>query len=124
MQRLGPRKTTDPDQLVTPTPIQELPKVPVATARPMAVRVATTATSCVHGFIDDFINVFLDSASNLARQPHTAPLAMYQQAVPTLETISNPLSDRKYSPFQNSWLKDRQQNAKLSWDGCSIPDNS
>jgi hypothetical protein len=43
----------------------------------MAVHIPTTATSRVDGFIDDLINVFLDSAYNLARQPQTVPLTMY-----------------------------------------------
>jgi hypothetical protein len=77
-----PATLRSPDQPVTPTPIRDLPDVPVATARPMAVHKPTTATSCVDGFIDDLINVFLDSAYNLSRQPHTVPLAMFLTSRP------------------------------------------
>jgi hypothetical protein len=91
-----PAKLRSPDQPVTPTPIRDLPEVPVATAWPMAVHIVpTTTTSPVDGFIDDLINVFLDLESNLACQPHTVPLAMYATSPPQAGDNLKPIIRQK-----------------------------
>ena len=77
-----PASLRSPDQPVTPSPVREPPDVPVAKALPMALHIPTTAESRVDGFIDDLINVFVDSEFNCARQPHTVPLAMYVTSRP------------------------------------------
>jgi hypothetical protein len=75
-------KLRSPNQPVTPTPIREMPGITIAKAWPMTVHVPMTATSRANDFINDLINVFLDSEYNLARQPHTVPLAMYVTSRP------------------------------------------
>jgi hypothetical protein len=45
-------------------------------------------------FIDDLMNVFLDTESNLARQPHTVPLAMFVTSRPHAGTTQEPIARR------------------------------
>jgi hypothetical protein len=87
-----PQALRSPNQPVTPTPIRENQAVPVAQARPMALHIPTTATSRVDSFIDDLINVFLDTESNLARQPHTVPLAMFVTSRSPSGTTQEPIA--------------------------------
>ncbi len=89
-----PATLRSPDQPVTPNPIREQKNVPVAQARPMALHIPTTATSRVDSFIDNLINVFLDTDSNLARQPHTVPLAMFLTSRPHAGTTEEPIARR------------------------------
>jgi hypothetical protein len=93
-KRWDPKTLRSPDQPVTPNPIREQKNVPVAQARPMALHIPTTATSRVDSFIDDLINVFLDTDSNLARQPHTVPLAMFLTSRPHAGTTEEPIARR------------------------------
>jgi hypothetical protein len=51
--------------------------VPFATSRPMAVSVSVTLTSRHDCFIDDVIQVFLDTLYNRARMPSIVPLAIH-----------------------------------------------
>jgi hypothetical protein len=48
----------------------------------MAVIVPVTVTARTGGFIDDLIQVFLDTPDNLARAPHSVPLAIHLTSRP------------------------------------------
>jgi hypothetical protein len=62
----------------TPGPKLSSAGVPLAKAMPMAVQIPVKKhTTGVDGFIDNLINVFLDTTVNRAREPHIVPLAMH-----------------------------------------------
>ena len=73
-----------PAQPHTPAPRRQPASVPLAQAKPMAVQVPTTGINegRVDCFIDDLINVFLDTPENCRRQPHVVPLAMHVTSRP------------------------------------------
>ena len=85
-----------PAQPRVPSPIRLSPTIPVAQARPMAVVVpiSDTATGRVDGYIDDLINVFLDSPENCRRQPQVVPLAMHITSRPQAGDDLEPLPRR------------------------------
>ena len=55
---------------------------PYAAAMPCSVEVPVTATSKCDCFIDDIIQVFLDTPDNRAKQPHVVPLAVHVSCRP------------------------------------------
>lgn len=72
----------DPATLASPDhsnpTFRELPDdVPVAEAREIAVPIPTTLNARFDCFIDDIIQVFLDSPENRRRQPAIVPLAVF-----------------------------------------------
>jgi hypothetical protein len=73
-----PSLLRSPTQPHTPGPKLSSTGVPLAKAMPMAVQIPLKKhTTRVDGFIDDLINVFLDTTVNRAREPHIVPLAMH-----------------------------------------------
>ena len=89
-----PATLHSPDQPVTPTVIRMDKDLPFAPGRPMAVSIPTRTTSRVDGFIDDLINVFLDTEDNCRRQPHTVPLAMFVTSRPHAGNKTEPIPRR------------------------------
>ena len=78
-----PAKHRSPAQPLTPEPLRLPAHVPIVQARRMAVSIPPTkAGGRVDGFIDDLINVFLDTPANCLRQPHIVPLAMHLTSRP------------------------------------------
>ena len=83
-----------PAQIQTPEPVR-LPKgVPMATGKVMSVMVPATRGGKVDGFIDDLINVFLDTPENCDRQPHVVPLAMHLTSRPHAGDEEEPIPRR------------------------------
>ncbi|KAI2512067.1 hypothetical protein MHU86_2355 [Fragilaria crotonensis] len=80
----NPDTLRSPAQTATPEPIRVDDSIPMAPAREMAVVVPTgdDLNARVDGFIDDLINVFLDTPQNCSRQPHVVPLAMHATSRP------------------------------------------
>jgi hypothetical protein len=62
---------------------------------PMALVPPTTAEGRVDGYIDDLVNVFLDTTANCARQPHVVPLAAYATMRPHAGDDAEPLPRRE-----------------------------
>ena len=60
----------------------------------MTILVPPTRGGKVDGFIDDLINVFLDTPENCARQPHVVPLAMHVTSRPHAGDDDEPLPRR------------------------------
>jgi hypothetical protein len=89
-----PSTLYNPDQSETPIPVRETDNEPYATARPMAVSIPPTKEGRVDGFIDDLINVFLDTERNCARAPHAVPLAMYATSRPHAGEENEPIKRR------------------------------
>jgi hypothetical protein len=92
--RARPDVLQDPYQAKTPGPVRKDPDIPLLPARPMAVEVQPTIAGHVVGFIDDLINVFLDTVKNCTRAPHMVPLAMRASQV-------GPTPGMKVSPSYN-----------------------
>ena len=70
---------------VAPPPRRLGDDIPISRGRAMAVEVPVAGTENVgrvDGFIDDLINVFLDTPENCRRQPHVVPLAMHVTSRP------------------------------------------
>jgi hypothetical protein len=65
------------EQPNTPVPIMLPNKIPMAKTMPMAVHILTTVTARTDSFIDDLIQVFLDTPLNRAWEPHAVPLAIH-----------------------------------------------
>jgi hypothetical protein len=76
------QKLRSPAQPTTPTPIMLPVSVPIAQARPMAVRDPTTITAWTDSFIDDLIWIFLDTPENQEQEPHAVPLAIHVTSRP------------------------------------------
>jgi hypothetical protein len=89
-----PATLKSPDQTVTPDPIPLGPEIPVASALPMAVTIPPVITGRVDGFIDDLINVFLDTLENCRRQAHVVPLAMFVTSRPHAGDTQEPILRR------------------------------
>jgi hypothetical protein len=89
-----PEVLRSPDQPVTPQPIRLGPEVPFAVALPMAVSIPPVITGRVDGFIDDLINVYLDTIANCQRQPHVVPLAMFVTSRPHAGDDKEPILRR------------------------------
>jgi hypothetical protein len=92
----NPRTLRSPAQPRTPEPIRVDAAVPIAPAREMTVIVPTghDLDARVDGFIDDLINVFLDTPQNCCRQPHVVPLAMHVTSRPHAGDDQEPLPRR------------------------------
>jgi len=77
-----PTELRSPVQGDTPKPIRLPDSIPIARACAQAVEPPPTPEGRVDGFIDDLINVFLDTDRNCARQPHVVPLAVHVTSRP------------------------------------------
>ena len=93
-QEWDPRVLRSPAQPRTPTPVRLPDEVPLGLARTMTILVPPTRGGKVDGFIDDLINVFLDTPENCARQPHVVPLAMHVTSRPHAGDDDEPLPRR------------------------------
>ena len=71
-----------PSQPNTPAPQYEPVDSPFEHSRPCAVVVPTTVTGRTECFIDDLVNVFLATPTNLATEPHVVPLAIHVSSRP------------------------------------------
>lgn len=90
-----PNECRSPAQPDTPEPLRLPAGIPIVQARRMALHIPPTkAGGRVDGFIDDLINVFLDTPSNCARQPHIVPLAMHLTSRPHAGDEEEPLPRR------------------------------
>ena len=89
-----PLKTFSPAQPTVPAPIRLPLTIPLATAKAMAVLAPYTEGERVDGFIDDLINVFLDTPSNLIRQTQSVPLAMQITSRPHSGNTEEPIPRR------------------------------
>jgi hypothetical protein len=90
-----PMECRSPAQPVTPEPLRLPASVPIARARRMAVHIPPTkAGGRVDGFIDDLINVFLDTPVNCLRQPNIVPLAMHLTSRPHAGDEEEPIPRR------------------------------
>ena len=90
-----PDELRSPAQPITPEPRRLSPEIPIAQARTMAVAIPPTkAGGRVDGFIDDLINVFLDTPENCRRQPHVVPLAMHLTSRPHAGDADEPVPRR------------------------------
>ena len=85
-----------PAQPQVPTPIRLSPGIPMAQAKPMSVFIPIPdgIESRVDGYIDDLINVFLDTPENCRRQPQVVPLAMHITSRPHAGEALEPLPRR------------------------------
>jgi hypothetical protein len=90
----NPSTTFSPAQAKVPDPIRLSTTVPWAQAKTMSVTVPYTTGGRVDGFIDDLINVFLDSPDNLIRQTQSVPLAMHITSRPHAGDASEPIPRR------------------------------
>ncbi len=73
-----PAVCRSPAQPSTPEPLRLPTSIPIARAKRMADHIPPTrAGGRVDGFIDDLINVFLDTPTTCLRQPDIVPLAMH-----------------------------------------------
>ena len=92
-----PTELHSPAQPILPTP-QRLPAdVPLAKSKKMAVAIPIPESGLVgrvDGFIDDLINVFLDTPQNCEKQPHTVPLAMHVTSRPHAGEENEPVPRR------------------------------
>ena len=92
-----PSKLHSLAQPVAPPPRRLHDSVPIHPGRIMAVEIPLEEaenTGRVDGFIDDLINVFLDSPSNCRRQPHVVPLAMHVTSRPHAGDGVEPITRR------------------------------
>ena len=90
-----PTTLHNPVQAVAPDPIYwPDPSEPCAPALPMAVGVPPVQRGKVDGFIDDLIQVFWDTPSNVERLPHVVPLAMFVTSRPHAGDTYEPLPRR------------------------------
>ena len=93
-QEWDPTALRSPAQPRTPTPVRLPDTVPLEPAKAMTILVPPTHGGKVDGFIDDLINVFLDTPENCARQPHVVPLAMHVTSRPHAGDNNEPLPRR------------------------------
>ena len=89
-----PKELRSPAQPDTPIPVRLPKEIPIAKCRAMALLVPPTRGGKVDGFIDDLINVFLDTPENCARQPHVVPLAMHVTSRPHAGDDDEPVPRR------------------------------
>ena len=92
----NPGELKSPAQPETPTPVRLPVDIPIAAGREMAVVVPKSGRGGkVDGFIDDLINVFVDTLENCARQPrHVVPLAMHVTSQPHAGENEEPIPRR------------------------------
>ena len=92
-----PVELHSPAQPNVPTPKRLPDDVPVAESRRMAVDIPIPTCGPigrVDGFIDDLINVFLDTPMNCRTQPQTVPLAMHVTSRPHAGDDVEPIARR------------------------------
>ena len=93
-----PRILHSPAQPVVPPPRRLSDSILVSPGRPMAVEIPLDGdmenVGRVDGFIDDLINVFLDTPTNCRRQPHVVPLAMHVTSRPHAGEKAEPIKRR------------------------------
>jgi hypothetical protein len=90
-----PSVCRSPAQPLTPEPRRLPASIPIARARRMAEHIPPTkAGGRVDGFIDDLINVFLDTPTNCRRQPNIVPLAMHLTSRPHAGDDKEPVPRR------------------------------
>ena len=90
-----PAECRSPAQPMTPDPLRLPASVPIAQARRMAVHIPPTkAGGRVDRFIDDLINVFLDTPANCQRHPNIVPLAMHLTSRPHAGDNAEPIPHR------------------------------
>ena len=92
-----PTELYSPAQPTLPKPRRLPTNVPLATSKKMAVCVPIPGSGIigrVDGFIDDLINVFLDTPQNCRTQPQTVPLAMHVTSRPHAGDDNEPLPRR------------------------------
>ena len=90
-----PETLRSPAQPYTPEPIRLPSSVPIAAGKEMAVLVPRPRRGGkVDGFIDDLINIFVDTPENCARQPHAVPLAMHVTSRPHAGDDEEPVPRR------------------------------
>jgi hypothetical protein len=90
-----PAECRSPAQPMTPDPLRLPASVPIAQARRMAVHIPPTkAGGRVDRFIDDLINVFLDTPANCQRHPNIVPLAMHLTSRPHAGGDAEPIPRR------------------------------
>jgi hypothetical protein len=99
-QAWDPRTTFSPTQPTAPAPIRLPLMIPLSTAEAMGVLAPYTEGGRVDGFIDDLINVFLDTPSNLIRQTQSVPLAMQITSRPHGGNTEEPIPRR---PILSQW---------------------
>jgi hypothetical protein len=94
-----PKLLRSPAQPNTPTPKLLPDNVPIAPACLPAVLVPVTTTTKTDGYIDDLMNVCLDTPENRERAPHAVPLIMHltsrphageQEPIPRRGILSKP----------------------------------
>jgi hypothetical protein len=91
----NPIELRSPSQPDTPEPIRLPAGIPLEQSRRLAVLAPMSMPSGkVDGFIDDLINVFVDSPENCARQPHVVPLAMHITSRPHAGEDTEPIPRR------------------------------
>ena len=86
-----------PAQPLLPDPKRLPADIPLAESKKMAVAIPIPASGVigrVDGFIDDLINVFLDTPQNCRIQPHTVPLAMHVTSRPHAGDQTEPVPRR------------------------------
>ena len=95
-QTWDPRLLKSPAQPVAPPPQRLEASIPLRTGRPMAVDIPISGPDSgrVDGFIDDLINVFVDTPNNCRRQPHVVPLAMHVTSRPHAGDAKKPTPRR------------------------------
>jgi hypothetical protein len=92
-----PAQLHSPAQPVAPPPRRLETTIPFGPGRRMAVAIPLSEAENVgrvDGFIDDLINVFLDSPDNCRRQPHVVPLAMHVTSRPHAGEEEEPIPRR------------------------------
>ena len=112
-----PKEMSSPMQTDTPSPSLHPRHVPFAPAFPLAVSIPTRLDSRCDGFIDNIINVFLDTPSNRQRQPHIVPLAIHctcrphagdLEPIPRRDLLSKPKLIAEGTPSEDATV--------LGWD--------
>ncbi|KAI2493346.1 hypothetical protein MHU86_21191 [Fragilaria crotonensis] len=80
----NPVQTRSPAQPVAPPPTRIDGSIQLQPGKQMAVEIplAESRVGRVDGFIDDLINVFVDTPDNCRMQPHVVPLAMHVTSRP------------------------------------------
>jgi hypothetical protein len=84
-------------QPVAPPPLRLGGNIPFGPGRPMAIQIPIgppDEVGMVDGFIDDLINLFLDTPANCRRQPHVVPLAMHVTSRPHAGHDREPITRR------------------------------
>ena len=91
-----PAQVRSPAQLVAPPPKRLDATIPLRPGRKMAVAMPTQGPNSgrVDGFIDDLINVFIDTPDNCRRLPHVVPLAMHVTSRPHAGDAEEPIVRR------------------------------